>query len=272
MATRLGGAVQRNTVREKLKANECVYGTSLEDCLDPELAVVLSVAGLDFFFIDTEHSPADYFRIQGLCRAARATNIIPMVRVTQNEPHLLSRAADVGAMGIIVPRVHSVEQARSAVEALKFPPLGKRGFGLRSIITDLRAMSAADEVASCNRQLMVILMIESRAGLDCVEEIAKVEGIDVLFIGPYDLTLSLGIVEQFENPIFWRAVERVIQATDQASISTGIQSRDMHMLTESKNRGARFLMYGSDTSVLFEGYKRAVGELKGTTTASRVLY
>jgi 2-keto-3-deoxy-L-rhamnonate aldolase RhmA len=264
--------VQPNIVKEKLNANECVYGTSLEDCLDPELAVVLSVAGLDFFFIDTEHSPADYFRIQGLCRAARATNIIPMVRVTQNEPHLLSRAADVGAMGIIVPRVHSVEQARRAVDALRFPPLGRRGFGLRSIVTDLRTMTAAEEIASCNRQLMIVLMIESREGLECVEDIAKIQGVDVLFIGPYDLTLSLGIVEEFENPVFWRAVERVIHATDEANISTGIQSRDMHMLIESRNRGARFLMYGSDTSVLFEGYKRAVGELKGTTTASRVLY
>jgi 2-keto-3-deoxy-L-rhamnonate aldolase RhmA len=268
----IGGMMQKNTVKERLRAGETVYGTSLEDCLDPEMAVVLAAAGLDFFFIDTEHSPADYFAIQGLCRAARAANIVPLVRVTQNEPYLLSHAADVGTMGVIVPRVHSSEAARAAVEALKFPPVGKRGFGLRSIVTDLRADSAAEEVAACNRELMVVLMIESREGLGSVEEIAKIEGVDVLFVGPYDLTLSLGIIEQFDDPIFWRAVERVIGATQAAGIAMGLQSRDMKMLVETRKRGGRFLMYGSDTSVLFDGYKRAMGELKGKSSGSRVLY
>lgn len=264
--------MQRNVVKEILRTGECAYGTSLEDCLDPEVAVVLAAAGLDFFFIDTEHSPASYTQIQAVCRAARAASIVPMVRVTQNEPDLLSRAADVGAMGIIVPRVHSVEDATAAVRALKFPPLGKRGFGLRSIITDLHAKSAAEEVASCNREMMIVLMIESREGLESVDEIAKVQGVDVLFVGPYDLTLSLGIIEQFDEPIFWRSVERVVEACRRAGIAAGLQSRDMEMLIETRKRGGQFLMYGSDTSVLFDGYKRAISELKGTTSGNRVLY
>ncbi|HLJ85217.1 MAG TPA: aldolase/citrate lyase family protein [Candidatus Angelobacter sp.] len=264
--------MQKNTIKDKLKVQQCVYGTSLEDCLDPEIAVVLAAAGLDFFFIDTEHCTASHSEIQGLCRAARAAGIIPMVRVTQNEPYLLSRAADVGAMGVIVPRVHSVGEARAAVKALKFPPLGKRGFGLRSIVTDLRSKSAAEEVASCNHELMIVLMIESREGLECVEEIAKVEGVDVLFIGPYDLTLSLEIIEQFDNPVFWRAVDRVIEACKQAGIAAGLQSRDMDMLIEVRRRGGRFLMYGSDTAVLFDAYKRAISQLKGSNSGSCVLY
>jgi len=264
--------MQKNTLKEKLRDQECVYGSSLEDCLDPEIAVVLAAAGLDFFFIDTEHCAAGYSEIQGLCRAARAAGIVPMVRVAQNEPYLLSRVADVGAMGVIVPRIHSVEEARAAVKALKFPPLGRRGFGLRSIVTDLRAKSADDEVASCNRELMIVLMIESREGLEGVEEIAKVEGVDVLFVGPYDLTLSLGIIEQFDNPIFWRAIDRVIEACRQAGIAAGLQSRDMDMLIETRKRGGRFLMYGSDTAVLFDGYKRAISQLKGSNSGRGVLY
>jgi 2-keto-3-deoxy-L-rhamnonate aldolase RhmA len=116
--------VRKNEVKQMLRDGKCVYGTSLEDSLDPEIAVLLSAAGLDFFFIDTEHSPANYSQIQGLCRAAVSAPITPLVRVTQNEPALISRALDVGAMGVIVPRVHSRAEAAAALDVMKFPPQG----------------------------------------------------------------------------------------------------------------------------------------------------
>src|SRR5437870_13546585 len=106
--------MQKNKIKARLKAGECVYGTSLENCLDPEMAIVLAAAGLDFFFIDTEHCTASYSQIQGLCRTARCAQIESLVRVTENRPELISRALDVGAMGVIVPRVHSAQAGRAA--------------------------------------------------------------------------------------------------------------------------------------------------------------
>ena len=100
---------------------------------------ILAKAGLDFFFVDTEHSPASYSELQALCRTAHYAGIIPLLRVTQNRPELISRALDNGAMGVIVPRIHSFEAAREALDVMKFPPLGHRGFGLRTIITDVMA-------------------------------------------------------------------------------------------------------------------------------------
>src|SRR5437868_5036002 len=158
-----GGRMQTNLVKQTLKAGKCVYGTSLEDCLDPEIAVLLAAAGIDFFFIDTEHSPANYSQIQALCRSGRSAGIMPLVRVTEN---------------------------------------------------------------------------------------AAIPGVDALFIGPYDLTLALGIIGQFENPIFWQAVDRVIKAADKAGVGAGLQSRDMPLLLEARSRGARFLLYSSDVGVL----------------------
>lgn len=259
--------MQKNTVKERLKAGECVYGTSLEDCLDPEMAVMLAAAGLDFFFVDTEHSTATYAQIQGLCRAARSASIIPMVRVTENEPHLISRALDVGAMGIIVPRLRSAAEAKAALNVMKFPPFGRRGFGLRGIVTDFRAVPATEQVESANRETLAVLMIETREALECVEDIAALSGLDVLFIGPYDLTLSLGILEQFDNLIFWQAVDRVVQACEKTGVSAGLQSSNMPMLLQCKARGVRFLMYSSDVAVLFKGYKQAAAELRGTATS-----
>src|ERR1039458_5434434 len=186
--------MHKNTVKEMLHAGKCVYGTSLEDCLGSEMPLVLAKAGLDFFFVDTEHSPASYSEFQALARTAHYSGIVPLLRVTQNQPELITRALDNGAMGVIVPRIHSADAAREALDVMKFPPLGHRGFGLRTINTDVMAGPAADEVAESNRETLAILMIESQPGLEHVEEIAKLPELDVLFIGPYDLTLSLGIV------------------------------------------------------------------------------
>jgi 2-keto-3-deoxy-L-rhamnonate aldolase RhmA len=264
--------MQKNTVKASLRAGNCVFGTSLEDCLDPEIPVVLAAAGLDFFFIDTEHSPATYPQIQALCRSARSAGIIPLVRVTENVPPLISRALDVGAMGVIVPRLRSVEEAKAAVEVMKFAPLGRRGFGLRSIVTDLAPGPASEQVQSANRETMVVLMIETREALDSVEAIAAIPEVDALFVGLYDLTLSLGILQQFDNPLFWGAFDRVVAAAAKSGIAAGLQTRDMAMLLETKKRGARFLIYSSDSGVMFDGYKQAMAHLKGKKSGAQALY
>jgi 4-hydroxy-2-oxoheptanedioate aldolase len=106
-------------------------------------------------------------------------------------------------------------------------------------------------------------MIESQEGLQAVEEIAKVPGVDVLFVGPYDLSLALGIVEQFDNPAFLNALEKVIEAATKAGIAAGLQSTGMSLLTKARDLGARFLIYGSDFSVLLAGYREAMPRLKG---------
>ncbi len=257
--------MQKNVLKERLKAGECVYGTSLGACFAPEIAVTLGAAGLDFFFVDTEHGPASYADIQGLCRSARAAGIVPLVRVPDNQPWLISRPLDMGAMGIIVPRVHSPQAARAAIEIAKFPPLGHRGYGMGSVVTDLRGRPAKEEVESCNRETMVVVQIESKEALACVEEIACLEGLDVLFIGPYDLTLSMGILEEFDNPLFWSALDRVVEACKKAGNAAGIQTGNLALLREAQRRGVRFVMYSSDVGVLLSGYRQALAELAENT-------
>jgi 2-keto-3-deoxy-L-rhamnonate aldolase RhmA len=256
-------SLQTNFVKQRLEAGELVYGTSLGEWLNPEVSVLLAAAGLDFFFIDTEHSATSYSQVKGLCRAARGAGIVPIVRVTENATALISRALDSGAMGIIVPQVKSAEGARAAIDAIKFPPIGHRGYGLGGIITDFKPKTAQEEVDSANRETLAVIMIESREGVENVEAIAAVPEIDVLFIGPYDLSLSLGIMEQFENPIFWKAVEKIIAAAKKSNVAVGLQSGNMAFLARVRDMGANFLICGSETSVLLEGYKKALASLKG---------
>jgi 2-keto-3-deoxy-L-rhamnonate aldolase RhmA len=254
--------LQANLIKEKLRAGGTVYGTSLGDWLSPELPVLLAAAGLDFFFIDTEHSPTDYGQIKGLCRTARSRGVTPLVRVTDNSPSLISRALDVGAMGIIVPRVNSAAEARTALDAMKFPPIGKRGYGLGSIVTDLKGNPAQDEIISANRETLAVMMIESREGLEAVDDIASLPGVDVLFIGPYDLSLSLGIIEQFENPVFWKAVDKIIKAARKANVAVGVQSGNTDFLMQVREMGAQFLICGSESSMLLESYRSTLSRMK----------
>jgi 2-keto-3-deoxy-L-rhamnonate aldolase RhmA len=255
--------VQTNPLKNKLKNGQVAYGTSLGDWLDPELPVLLHAAGLEFFFIDTEHSSTSYEQIKSLCRTARSFGLVPLVRVTENATSLITRAFDVGAMGVIVPRVNSADEARRAIDAMKYPPIGHRGYGLGSIVTDLQPRSAQEEVDSANRESLVVMMIESREGVEEVEKIAAVPQVDVLFIGPYDLSLSLGIVEQFENPIFWNAIEKIVNAAKKSNIAVGLQSGNIALLKKLRDMGATFLICGSETSMLLDSYKKALATLKG---------
>jgi 2-keto-3-deoxy-L-rhamnonate aldolase RhmA len=254
--------MQINKAKADLKAGRCVYGTSLIECLDGEFAAMLAAAGLDLFFVDTEHTITNYREIQNICRAARGAGIVPMVRVTQNEPFLISRALDCGAMGIVVPRVHSPAEARAAVEAMKFTPQGRRGFGFRGAIHDYKPASLAEELASANTETMVVLQMESREAVESVEEIARTPNLDVLFVGPMDLTISMGIGEQFSHPDFWKAVDRVIAASNAAGVAAGVQTGDIALLKECRRRGMRFLLYSSDVDVLFAAYRQGVAAAK----------
>ena len=254
--------MHKNTVKQKLRAGEVVYGTSLEDCLGSEVPLILAKAGLDFFFVDTEHSPADYNQLQALVRTSHYAGITPLLRVAQNRPELITRALDNGAMGVIVPRVADLAAGREALDVMKFPPEGHRGFGLRSINTDVMTGSASDEIAASNRETLAVLMIETVKALDQVEEIVRLPGLDVLFVGPYDLSLALGMIEQFDNPVFLKAIDRVVAAAHAAGIAVGLQTGNMPLLLEARRRGVRFLMYSSDMGMLLSGFQQVLRELK----------
>ncbi len=254
--------MQKNSALQKLRAGECVYGTSIEYCLDPEISPLLAKAGLDLFFIDTEHQAASYADIRAICRTARDFGIPALVRVTQGEPALITRALDCGAMGIVVPRVHSPAEASVAVRAMKYIPDGNRGFGMHSIMTNFDWDDPVKMMAETNVNTMAVLQVESKEALECVDAIAATPGLDVLFIGPYDLSISMGIAEQFHTPPFYEAIDRVVEACRRNNIAPGIQTGDIRLMKEARRRGVRFLLWAGDFAVLFGAYKDKLAEMK----------
>lgn len=260
--------MQKNLVKAKLREGGTVLGTCLTDFYGPEVVTTIKAAGLDFFFIDTEHSAASERDIQTLVRVARAADVTPIVRVTQTEGFLISRTLDVGALGIIAPRVHSVEQARGVVDAAKFTPEGSRGYGLRSIINDYNFGGAKAEMEASNRETLIIVQMESRECVDAIYDITAVPGVDATMVGPFDLSVSLGIPGDFDNPIFWDAFDRMVDACNKNGVAPGVHMASIPLLKKAQEHGARYLVFGSDVSVLLSGLKAVRAEVPAGVTVA----
>lgn len=247
--------MQHNTIKHKLKAGQWVLGTCITDYFSAEVVVIMKAAGMDHFFLDTEHGRASFADIQALVRVAKAADVTPLVRVTWNEYPYIARTFDCGAMGVVCPRVDSVEEAKRIVDCIKFPPLGNRGYGLRSIVTDLDFHGARAEMDSSNNETMVILQMETQNFVDQVDEITAIPGVDATMVGPFDLSVSLGIPGEFEHPKFWAAFDRMVAACEKNGVAPGVHAATPEMLQKCKDHGARFLTCATDASMLQRGWK-----------------
>ena len=253
--------MQQNSIKATLQAGGTVLGTCVTDCFNPEIVVAIQAAGLEFFFIDSEHARTSFDDVQGFVRVAKSTGVVPLVRVPQSEYFFLARMLDVGAMGVISPRTESVDEVRKIVSAMKFPPIGRRGYGLRSIVTDLDFQGAAAEMESANRESMVIIQMETQGCVDDIENIVAVEGVDATMVGPFDLSVSLGIPGNFEHPKFWSAFDRMVEACNKAGVAPGVHFGSTKMLLRARDHGARFLVCGTDMSVLLNGFRAMRSEM-----------
>ncbi len=253
--------MQNNHIKRSLQGGGTVLGTCITDCFNPEIVVAIESAGLDFFFIDSEHSRTGFDDVQALVRVAKSTGVVPLVRVPQPEYFFLARMLDVGALGIINPRTESVEEVHRIVKAMKFPPVGRRGYGLRSIVTDLHPRGAAAEMEAANQESMVVVQMETQGCVDAIEEIVAVEGVDATMVGPFDLSVSLGIPGDFEHPRFWAAFDRMVAACNRVGVAPGVHFGNTKMLQRARDHGARFLVCGTDISILLNGLRTIRSEM-----------
>ncbi|BAS27820.1 HpcH/HpaI aldolase family protein [Limnochorda pilosa] len=236
-----------NRVKERLKQGLPSVGNWI-NIPSPAVAELLAGHGMDWLLVDTEHCPTDYETIENLLRAMRGTEVVPLVRVAGNDPVLIKKALDRGALGVLVPLVNSAEEAAAAVAAAKYPPEGIRGVaGTRASRygADLRAY-----FASWNQDVLVAVQVETRQALEQVEAIAAVPGVDVVFIGPNDLSANLGVFQQYDHPAFAEAVARVLRATRAHGVAAGYMASDSASVLAKIEEGFTFVSAGSDTRLL----------------------
>jgi 4-hydroxy-2-oxoheptanedioate aldolase len=223
---------------------------------------LLGLAGYDFVIIDLEHGMGSERDILAQMHALSATGTPGLVRVESHEPQRVHRILDVGARGIMFPRVETAEQARRCVAAMRYPPRGVRG-----VATMVRASGYGTKYEayrdSTEAELLTILQIETARAVENVEEIAAVEGAGVLFVGPMDLSTSLGVFRQYGHPLFVDAVARTVAAARRHSRPLGILLGSPADLLGYHNLGFRFITCGTDTTLLQSAARDMVRALRG---------
>lgn len=213
--------------------------------------LMAAACGFDSIYVDLEHSAITTETASLLCIAAAGAGLIPLVRVPRLDEALITRLLDTGAHGIIVPHVDGVAQAQAVVRACRFPPLGERPMVGPNPVNGYRAGTTQEVMAACEAACVVAVMIESREALSDIDDIAAVPGLDLLILGAWDLSASLGIPQQFDHPDFERAVTDAAAACKRQNKILGIAGiADMGQLARFVRAGVRFISAGTDAFLL----------------------
>ena len=226
------------------------------------IAKIVESTGVDFVLLDMEHSAFDGERVADVLGWFQATRVAPFVRVPQRLYHFLARAMDAGALGAMVANVENAEQAREVVKAVKYAPDGHRGVGFGTAHTGYLPVDPVTYMREANANTTVICMIESPSGLSNVDAIAETPGVDVLWVGHFDLTQAMGIPGQFENPEFRAALRKVVAAANKAGKIAGINPGTLEQAREWMGLGFGVISWSSDVAVYRAGLAAAIAGIR----------
>lgn len=248
-----------------LAAGETAVGVMAFELGTPGIARIAEAAGADFVLLDQEHTGWSLEAVRRAIAAGRGCGVVPLVRVPAAEYHLVAGALDAGAAGVMVPMVESADQARLAVEWSTYPPLGHRGFG--ALYDDQYVQGdVAATIEQANAEVIVIAQVETVAGIGHVEAIAAVDGIDVVWIGPYDLSISLRVPGEFDDSVYVEAVERLLDAARTAGKAAGVAVGSVEEGAAELARGFRCLAF-SDIALFQQALREGIDALRGHTDA-----
>jgi 4-hydroxy-2-oxoheptanedioate aldolase len=214
--------IQENRTKAKLKAGQPVYGViSTSD--DPQLAELFGLAGFDFYMLDAEHGLIDPVQAVNVIRACERVNMTPLVRIGPRDPKLVLQYMDAGMMGVMMPGTESIEQVKMLVDAVKYPPFGKRGMGLTRASGYVAVGDKAIEYINfTNEQTMVIPQFEDASLIDKLDEMTSLPGVDVVVVGPRDLSLNMGFPDGANHPEVQEMIDRVVSVCKKHNVAAGI--------------------------------------------------
>lgn len=239
----LDGGILRNRVR----SGELTIGTFI-GLGTPTSAEVVAASGVDWIVLDLEHGGASEEQIGATAVATGAYGAATIVRVETAARIRIGRALDAGAAGVMLPRLNTVAEINTALQHLRYPPLGDRGVATYN--RSARWGGDADALARSASEILGIVQIESAAAVAAADEIAAIDGVDVLFIGPLDLSFDLGVPRQFAAQVFLDAADRVLAAAQRHGKAAGILATDGRAARDWRDRGFHFLAVGSDSTLL----------------------
>lgn len=245
----------KNLLKEKLYSGKTSLGTWLT-IGSPDVADTLKLLPFDWFLLDLEHSYFSIEQARNIMLTVLDTKITPLVRVGECDQYLIKRVLDIGAHGVLVPLVNAPEDAERVVNFSKYPPIGSRGVG------PVRAASYGnnlkDYITTANDEVLVGVQIETVQALSNVEAIASTKGVDLVFVGPSDLTMSLGLLTDRGNPKVLESMQNVVEICEKLGKIPGTLAATAEEAKKWQKLGYRFISLGSDSKYLFQGAKAFV--------------
>lgn len=249
-----------NRLKQKLRKGRVSVGAWIQ-IGHPAVAEILAGAGFDWVCVDLEHGAIDLPQAAALFASIELHGSVPMARVPENDTVWIRRVLDSGAKGVIVPMVNTAEQAEMAVRAAKYPPRGVRGFGYCR--ANKYGADFAAHLKKADREIIVILQIEHINAIGNLEEILTVKGVDGLFIGPMDLSGSMGVAGKLDHPEVRKALARFLFLCKKTGVPAGLHiiHPECNTVKESLKRGYRFMALGLDTGFLRDGAAKALSQV-----------
>ncbi len=246
---------QMTSIRQRVVSGEQVLGAMVFEFFSPGIPQIMSNAGCEYLIYDMEHTGIGFETLKAQVAGCHGLPVAPMVRVPRGEYHFLARALDIGMQGVMIPMVDSGAEAARIAEACRYPPAGRRGAAFGFAHDGYSAGDPADKINHANATNLVIAQIETENGLAEVDAIASTDGIDVLWVGHFDLANFLGIPGEFQNPMFVDAVKQVVAAARRHGKGLGFMPADQAWAEEYKGYGFNMLAVGTDHGLLMQGVK-----------------
>lgn len=248
-------------LKKRLKDGDVLFGP-LVQVPSPALVEVLGLAGFDFVVFDREHGALSVMDIETLARGCGSTGIASLVRLRSSVAAEISAALDTGVAGVHVPRVESPETARAIVKAARFCPAGERGLNPFVRAASYSYQPVEDFVGESNAEVVVVICVEGATALEKLDQILAVDGIDVIFLGPYDISHALGIPGQVNHPRVVKAVSDAMQKVVRSGLAAGVFTSTIEGARLWSKQGAQYIVFSVDTRLYLEGGMLKVQELQ----------
>ena len=244
-----------NGFRQRLQQGEVLLGQMVLELFTPGIGPMLAACDLDFVIFDMEHGRCDIGLLAEMIASCRGSDIVPLARVPDVEFAPLSRALDLGARGVMVPRVETRQQAEKIVSQIRYTPQGKRGVAL-GVAHDLYRAGTPEFFAKANEETAVILLLETEKAFENLDEIISVPGVDVAWMGHYDLTVSMGIPAQFNHPRFLGAMDALVATCRRYGVAPGFLPATPEAAVHWIGKGFRAISLGSDIGVFLDAVRK----------------
>ncbi|MDP4286072.1 MAG: aldolase/citrate lyase family protein [Bacteroidota bacterium] len=228
----------------------------------PQAVALCASEGWDYIILDTEHNDYDYETLGNFSLMAKYEDLALFVRVPDKLYHQMAQMLDIGAEGLILPQVRTLEESQHIIQSTKYAPIGKRGVSISSIVTRYRDYTQEEYTKWANDEIMTVIQIESEEGVNSVEKIVSVPGIDAVMIGPADLSQDMGIPGQLNHPRIEEAFREVIIQCNKYGVAPGIHLSNIDAVNKWINEGMRFITYSYDTKFFKDASQEALQKLR----------